>query len=187
MANHVVVITKQDVDDDQLQSLLDEVNQERFGGNVDIARDDYKDGAHFTIRLNDYPCRNIWVNDDKNIEIRHGPGGDIVWWIDIVFTEELACKVDGIVDDLGIEETWKGRKNHYPTFRSFLDAKWSHNKKDPEVVSYFILREIEMAKVDAPELEPFFGDPPEIDEETIEQIKKGMAIAEQKIKDDWGI
>jgi hypothetical protein len=187
VANHVVVTTDQDIDDDKLQSLLDEVNQERFGGNVVISKTDFEDGANFTIELNEYPCRNIWVNEDKNIEIRHGPGGDVVWWIDIVFTEELACKVDGIVDDHGVEETWKGRKNHYPTFRSFLDAKWSHNKQDPKVVAYFILREMEIAKEEAPNLEPFFGDFPELDKKTVEQIKEEMAIAEQKIRDDWGL
>ncbi len=178
MANHGYIHTDSPITDEQLWDLLQEVNNERFGGKLVIEKGE----DCFGVKISEYTCRLWWVDedDDTTIEHRHGGGGDIAWWIDAVFSDEIAVKLDGLVEDDGCEGREPGQSGKYPTLRSYLEMKWSHSKQGADRVAYLICGEMKMALEEAPNLAEFIGELPEVSDETEKQMKaEGEAFMEQ--------
>lgn len=168
MANHAEVKTRRKLDAEILLRLLNEINEEHFGGKIIIKDED----ECYIIEVNEFLVRSIWVNDKKNVELRHGGGTDLLWWVDFVLMNELAVKLNGVHYDDGIGKIGKGEHGKYPTFRSYMDAISAH--ADGWIREYRIYREMKDALVQAPHLADFMGEKVPMTNEKAKEIDESM-------------
>jgi hypothetical protein len=172
MANHAEVRTRRKLNDEILLKLLNEVNEERFGGKIAIEEGD----DCFIIRVSEYQYRLIWVNKSKNVELRHGGGSDFIWWIDNAFMDELAVKLNGTRYDDGTGVMGKGESGKYPTFRDWMDGM-TQNNDNPDIRNWRIHNEMRDALREAPHLKEFMGEEVSISKEKLKQIEEALRSA----------
>ena len=130
MANHAYICTDEEVDGARLKALLDQVNEERFGGLLKFQAN----GDHFMALINDYESFiEIWVHEpteyseeDAKLEVRHGHGYNVAWYTDFYISNWIAEKLNGCVIDEsdGERQTPDFHKRH-PRLSSMIDA-WSY-------------------------------------------------------------
>ena len=142
MANHGYVTTRNIIKPEAMTDLLNKLNQERFHGILKIeyffaAR---HQNSHHSWEIKcelqvpncegaTYEERRVcWLNTPHKFEMRHGGGGDFIWWIDCVITNELALVFNGTISDDGGGEKWKGKEGYCPTYRDYVESMWRHNK-----------------------------------------------------------
>jgi hypothetical protein len=125
MANHGGIIHNKTLSSDGLKIMLDEINAHRFENKLEISRNE---DDSFLINVFKGFGPLIWIESDTKIETRHGGGSDLQWWVDFVFTNELAFKVNGYIIDDGDDEESDGVENKYPTFLSYIHAHCKHIK-----------------------------------------------------------
>lgn len=114
MANHGYVTTEQSISYQRLVEMIHEINRDRFDGALPVDV-----GKEIVLIANQ---RQIWLESPHVIEIRHGGGGDILWWIDSVFTNDLALKVDGVITDDGHGGKTKGEPGKYATLLEYIES-----------------------------------------------------------------
>jgi len=130
MANHGYVKSKRIFKKDEVFKEIQEINQRRFDGKLNIEDSDYGDlGSWFISHAVEESTEgfNIWIASPKKLEHRHTR----CWatYLEIVFANELGVKYDGIMSDDGVSEKWKPRPEKYPTFLAWLDVLYGHIKE----------------------------------------------------------
>lgn len=125
MANHAYVTTKKKMTPALITEMLNRLNQERFRG---ILKIEYSDetgnksawGPHvWLIKIGEngeFGSRVCWLNTGRKFEIRHGGGGDFIWWVDISICNEIAVLFNGKISDDGGDGKWDGAPNKYKTW-----------------------------------------------------------------------
>lgn len=168
MANHGYVYTKKSVSDEELLKMLEEINDKIFAGTLDIQEGDgYDERAYYFITSKhfneNYDAVEVWISDEKEygyaighgdfveydkpkiigertvVEFRHGHRSEVFWWLEGVFRENIADKLNGLVGDDGYEEREKPRPEKFKTFEDYLNYNpysgkaWKSYSKDMPV------------------------------------------------------
>ena len=95
MANHGYVTTRKTIKPEVVTDLLNRLNQERFKGILKIEytnQEDIDKENHHVWDINCEPTmdhRVCWLASPHKFEMRHGGGGDFIWWIDSVILSQL--------------------------------------------------------------------------------------------------
>jgi len=134
MANHAYVKTKRWMSPEKITELIEKLNKERFKGVIEI---DYHErtnekpgwGPHtwlLTVKQDgqEYGTRVCWLNTKRSFEMRHGGGGDFMWWIDCSICNEVALEFDGNWTDDGCDAKEKGKSDYHTTFPSFIQVMY---------------------------------------------------------------
>ena len=138
MSNHGYVKTKEFMSAKKILTLLHNLNQKHFKGNLQIEMFEPPKINQLAwwelIYTGDdgkqYGYRQCWLNTQKSFEIRHGGGGDFVWWIDCVISNEVAAQFNGIITDDGCEDKIKGELPYkYASLNEFVNMMWNHVPK----------------------------------------------------------
>ena len=161
MANHGYITTKQILTMDKLFSMVEKINNDVLNGALKISRPNAnikKDDVVFVEITKDL-SRLLWLQTKKKIEIRHGGGGDVAWWIDSILTNDLAIAVDGKISDDGCDGKWDPIPGKYRTFLDYKKSMWEHNQ-NPTKDNFIYMdwaEEVEYLKQSNPKLLPFVG------------------------------
>lgn len=132
MANHGFITSKKNFNAEQIRKDLDEINQRRFKGLLKIENSQWgTKGSWFISYKSDdqeHPHGfNIWITSLRKIEHRHTHGW--AYYVEIVFSEELAAKYNGTISDEGISDKWKANPLKYPSYGAWLMVLYGHAKK----------------------------------------------------------
>jgi len=132
----------------------------------------------------------FWLAHPRKIEHRHGPGGDLRWWIEDVLANDVAVSLKGKMGDEGVDGKWEPKPGKWPTLRAMLDERWANMRRldrcktDEErknvrlLDSYFVNMELEHAKEARPDLAEFFGEPyPPIKKQVAMRLLKAFGLA----------
>jgi len=134
MANHGFVTFKQNVDPAKISALLERLNHEVF---KDILKIKFSDNCgpecwgkqvwEISAVYNDqtYGERICWMASPKKFEIRHGGGGDFIWWIDCKITNEIALEFNGTITDEGVDHKIEAKKDWCPTWKDYVKKLYS--------------------------------------------------------------
>jgi len=131
MSNHAYVKTKLKMSPEKITSLVEHLNNTIFKNCLKIEHG--KGGwGKYTWQVSVLPDeatelneRIFWINDSKHFEIRHGGGGNFIWWIDTIITNEIALKFNGIITDDGHGDKVKPERK-YNSFRKFNKMMSAH-------------------------------------------------------------
>jgi hypothetical protein len=135
MANHGFITSRFHFKRDEVLKYLEEINQRRFNGLLKIEDSEYADDAWF-ISYDDtliykHPVGfNIWIESKRKLEHRHTHGWG--FYLEVVFSSELGFIYDGMISDECCEERWKPTPKKYPTYRKWLESRYSHLKKSKD-------------------------------------------------------
>lgn len=156
MANHGFINLKNKVTPDRLYEEMQKINQARFKGKMEIE----KEGRYCGIKF--YDCYHItfWVAHPKKIEHRHGPGGDLRWWIEIVFANDLALALKGTLSDEGCDGKWKPEKGKYPTLKDMIMSFQRGYGNKGLIGAFFARNSMQHALKTRPDLAEFIGKMP---------------------------
>lgn len=137
MANHGFITSKKNFKKEQVIKDLQEINLRRFDRKLTISSDF---DTEWFISHGGYGFY-IWISSPRKLEHRHASGW--LYYLELVFAEEMGKKYNAIMSDEGSDEKWKPRPEKYPTFKSWLDILYGHSKiKHPE--SYKTMIDLEM-------------------------------------------
>lgn len=130
MANHAYVKTKLKMSPEEITCLVQQLNDNIFhnclkieygeGGwgeytwEVTVLNEDGKECGH----------KIFWLNSPNSFEMRHS-GGNFIWWIDTIITNEIALKFKGIITDDGHGDKVKPERK-YNKFRRFNKMMSAH-------------------------------------------------------------
>lgn len=128
MANHGYITSKKNFKKEQILLDLQEINERRFKGLLKI--ETLFDGKQWLIYFGEEKDKYIngidfWLASRRKIEHRHEDF--FLYYMEVVFSEELGKKYDGILSDEGIDDKWKPNPKKYPTYKSWLKLKYSSN------------------------------------------------------------
>jgi hypothetical protein len=136
---------------EELYAALIEISKARFDGRIAIEKgyEGWGPGG-CAIRIFPDHAHPIWLAEPQKIEIRHGGRGSLDWWIESCFINDLAVKLDGVISDDGVEETWRGEPGKYPTFRAYRRRGMTSRVADlcARVSMAFELREARQSRPD---------------------------------------
>lgn len=127
MANHGYITTKKHLTTELLTAALNKISRERFGGKIRVegpfpdAEDNWGHGTHL-VHVAEGVSYPVWLSSHRKIEICHGPGTIVYWWVETVIINDLAVAFNGDISDDGVGRMGKGEPGKYPTFTSYLDA-----------------------------------------------------------------
>jgi len=146
MANHGFITSKKTFKPEQVLQDLQEINDRRFKGLLTIEKSDWsKLGSWFIgYQAKDWENPegfNIWIRSPKKLEHRHSRAW--AYYLEVVFSGELAKKYNAILSDEGHEDKWKPDTEKYPTFRAWLDVLYGHIK-EAHPISYKAMIDLEM-------------------------------------------
>lgn len=133
MANHGFITTKTFLKKEKILEDLQEINNRRFKGLLKIEDSNWSNKGSWFIGFQQEGWLNpegfnIWIRSPKKLEHRHSRTW--AYYLEIVFSTELAAKYDGILSDEGHDEKWKPDVKKYPTFQSWLDSCYCNLKKN---------------------------------------------------------
>lgn len=132
---------------EKISQMLDELNDSHFRGVLGYEYSEHPKedtsvwGPYIWMLRYDGPkygwfqpgqvLRPTWLNTRRSWEIRHsGGGGNFVWWIDSVVTNEVAVRFDGTISDEGVGNKWKGEPGKYKNFQEFQEMMTRHVKDE---------------------------------------------------------
>lgn len=151
MANHGYISSKKNLKKDQVYKDLQEINQRRFKGllNIECAKG-WSDNA-WEISYHESGEKHlkgftIWISSKRKLEHRHEDFW--VFYLEIVFSHELGFKYNGKISDECCDEKWDPDPNKYPTYKSWLETRYSHLKnKNLELYSELINMEMQTCPI----------------------------------------
>ena len=134
MANHCQIITKKKMTPEKIAALIDRLNATLFR---DLLKITYTDctvkegcwGKHVweieTVTKNpedpvNYGDRVCWLNTSRHFEMRHGGGGNWIWWVDSAICNEIALEFEGYTADDSDGEHEQPIKGGYDDFNAYL-------------------------------------------------------------------
>ena len=137
MANHAYVKTRKKMTPEAVTELLDRLNQTIFKGCLQVKYSKAKPGdnswgPHVWVltavddKGEEVGSRVCWLNTERSFEIRHGGGGNFIWWIDCAVCNEVAITFNGTWKDDGSEMKEKGTPGKYSRFRAFQRRMTGH-------------------------------------------------------------
>jgi hypothetical protein len=121
MSNHGYVTTKKHMTTDDINELFEDLNNTIFKGSLVVEQA----GDCWEIKTNhkhSWGSRQCWLKSKRKFEIRHNASDEFIGWMDVVITNELACKFNGSISDDGVCQKWKGEHGKYPTFKDWVYA-----------------------------------------------------------------
>jgi hypothetical protein len=157
MANHGYVTTRKKMTPEAITGLLNRLNQERFKGIlvIEYSHHEGDDGAYgrhlWEITFNHtVPEQSVcygnhrvcWLNTSRKFEIRHGGGGNFIWWIDHIITNEIAVAFNGSISDDGVGGRWNGEEGKFPSYRNYIEHMWRHSTATALVKNGYIQEEL---------------------------------------------
>lgn len=146
MSNHGYLTSKRNFHKDQVLKDLQEINDRRFKGMLNIEDSDCGSKGSWFIGYQDEGWEhpegfNIWICSPKKLEHRHSRAWS--YYLEIAFANELGIKYNAIISDDGVDETWKPDPEKYKTFKSWLEIRFGR-LKSAKPDSYKILFDLEM-------------------------------------------
>ncbi|MBS1722866.1 MAG: hypothetical protein JSS66_07830 [Armatimonadetes bacterium] len=109
MANHAYVKTRKHMSFEAIDAILHKLNEEVFHGCLEI--EPWRDGGPgawgpdgwvLTIQCDGFEDGRVcWLNSPRSFEIRHGGGGDFIWWVDMVICQAVRDAFGGRWSDDG--------------------------------------------------------------------------------------
>lgn len=132
MANHGFISSKKNFKKDQVLKDLQEINDRRFAGFLKIENSKYGTKGSWFISYQGegwfFPEGfNIWIRSPRMLEHRHQHGW--IYYLEIVFSSELATKYNGLLSDECCDDKWKPDVNKYPTYKKWMESQYSGLKK----------------------------------------------------------
>jgi hypothetical protein len=118
MGNITTIKTRRKLKYEDVTADLREINQRRFDGLLDIqemAPDGWRIGY-----VDMY--WELWKSPTQKGWLTHKHGRHWLCWVDMVYSNELAIKYNAKVSDEGVEGSWKGEPDKYPTCESWFEA-----------------------------------------------------------------
>lgn len=149
---------KKKINMDLLYSMMQEINRSRFDGKINLKRNHDQDEEWILLEIYKDGGFPFWINEKRNIEIRHSCGGDLAWWIQDCFINDLALKTESKISDEGCDGKWKGEENYTPTLRSHLNKMFARSLEDhPKESEIIIDQTMKESEQFRPDLKEFFG------------------------------
>ncbi len=129
MSNHVNIKTRKKIHPEQISEIIETFNKESLHGNLQV---EYSIGTEASwgphVWLLKYVSGDVewgrricWLNTSRHFEMRHGGGGDVMWWIDSAICNEVALKFNGAIVDEGDGVKHQGEVGKYNTFEKYLE------------------------------------------------------------------
>lgn len=153
MANHGFVKTRKKLTVENISQLLDELNKTHFKSGFKIEYhkgDEHSWGPHVWMLKypskdhdGDWGTRVCWLNTSRSFEMRHGGGGDFIWWADTLILDTIAVRFDGKVNDEGCEGKWPGTPDKISTFAKYMQRRWDH-VKNPDTKKFLLESTLEL-------------------------------------------
>jgi hypothetical protein len=148
MSNYGYIHSKTPFKKDELRNHLNNINIRRFKGLLEIIELD----NGWTIQYSNPYDSIYFLGFDlfikSDYELEHGHEFGWAFYLEIVFSHELATIYNGqLSDDYDLEDVREPNVNKYPTYQSWLNVRTSHIKD--VVLKNKIISELEL---EAPEL-----------------------------------
>lgn len=116
MANHGYVRSKRRITKEMVDKAIEDINQKFLFGKLVVEYSHHPDnpggwGLHvWEVHHKDQPQegRIMWLknNRSKTFEIRHGGGGEFIWWIDHLILNAVCEITDGSISDDAGGDKW---------------------------------------------------------------------------------
>lgn len=123
MANHGYVYTKKHLTQQNVKELLDRVNQDYLFGLMHIEETIDSGRPFWVLTFDDVDGeRQCWITSPTHFEMRHGCGGNFLWWVDSLIQDEIAREFKGKVSDDGVGESSNGKTWDTPlNFQDYIN------------------------------------------------------------------
>jgi hypothetical protein len=129
MGNIAYITTKKHLKSYDITELLEKVNKKRFDGKMTITKDQYSWKVGYP-GMRDY--LDFYPASIKKLSCKH-PHDPWMSYVFVVFQEELAKLVGGILSDEGVDEKWKPKPQKYPSYDKWVALLYSNTiKKHPK-------------------------------------------------------
>jgi hypothetical protein len=131
--NHAFVTLPKNIPPDDLNGLLREVVQAKWGEALKVEREKNE------WSVGSYPYGvSIWFGKPNRLELRKHHPCELSWWIQIFVQESIAKHYNGWCKDEGSGGRWRGKPDKYPTFKHYFDMLHAHiPEKDRGMIEYF--------------------------------------------------
>jgi len=155
MANHGYVTTRKHMKAEVLTEFFNDINSKYLFDEFNVEYSDCRNnpgawGKHvwdFQHKRNEKIYKVCWLNNPRSFEIRHGGGGNFVWWLDSLITNEVACFYDGNIGDDGYQGKEKGKPGLYQVYKDYAYYMCRHHDKG----LLFFKKRLSFYNMDAPE------------------------------------
>ena len=161
MANHANVYTARKMTPEKITELIEGLNHRIFKDLLIVRyeKGDVNEGSlgnhmwFITVKGGEHEYKGqtnhrfgqrvCWLNRSRHFEMRHGGGGNFIWWVDSAIMNEIALRFKGRwIDDSGCDDEY-GTEGKYDVFKDYL-LRANLNKTD-FIKSKFIQEEIPQA------------------------------------------
>lgn len=141
MSNHGWISTKANLKIERVAAHLDEINCRRFRDKLTIEE---ISKAEWHIKYNEtrpssplvWEYCSLWICSPRRIEFRH-PHNSWIYYVQVVFTEELAQALRGKLSDEGLPPpAWEPHPEKYPSYKSWIDILYANGKNHLSKIQY---------------------------------------------------
>ena len=126
MGNIAYITTRQHVTSIPWGGLLATINEQRFGGLLTIKRVGGFYDNWFEVHFGDRYLWDMGPYSTRKWGSKHPNGPEWVYWMWIVFRNEIGARTDGRMGDEGDNDHWDPEPNKYPTARDWFEARIAH-------------------------------------------------------------
>lgn len=138
MANHGYVTSRKHIRKEMVDRALAKINDKFLFGEMKIeyykpeAGDTFSTHAwNVTFENSDgkeFASRSFWIpyGKPRTFEIRHGGGGDFIWWVDLLIRNAVAAECDGMISDDGCDGKEPAETSPSLPFREHQIRHWSN-------------------------------------------------------------
>jgi len=126
MSNIAYITTRKHVKSYDILSLIQQINQKRFDGKLEIEKSNYCWNVKYQ-GLNDW--LEFYKDSPRKLSCK-APHHPWMSYIFVVFRQELAVLTGGILSDEGVEEHWKPTPKKYSSWKKWLMIIHNHIKDE---------------------------------------------------------
>lgn len=134
MANHAYVTTRKVMSPEKITEIVERLNRDLFHNTLQIKHGPSKGDPLYWWDIvvaeadQEWGSRSFWLQTPRKFEMRHGMGGNFIWWIDTMICNDVALAYNGrrTDDGTGPMESLPVVPNQYPTYRSYLEMATQH-------------------------------------------------------------
>lgn len=146
MSNIAFITTKKHIKSYNILELLQQINNKRFDGKLNITGNDRSWRITYTkvkfMYINyteaeddSWDGIDFYLHGKRKIGSKHP---HTPWWeyVMIIFHEELASMINGTLSDEGVNEHWEPNPQKYSSYKNWLKIKtsWFKNKNNAKQV-----------------------------------------------------
>jgi len=148
MSNHGFISSKKILKKENVLEDIQEINQRRFKGLLNIDSSNWGSNGAWFINYLDPKVKsapsgfNLWIRSIRKLEHSHGIGW--IFYLELVFANELATKYGGKLSDDAFSGVWEPDVSKYTTYENYIKMQKSQFGDEIPIKLINELMEIEM-------------------------------------------